>query len=42
MKEFGREAYEKVVYVNFDNNSMMKDLFSSDLNVGRIVTGLQN
>jgi hypothetical protein len=41
MKEFGREAYKKVVYVNFDNNSMMKDLFSSDLNVSRIIMGLE-
>lgn len=41
MKEFGRVAFEKTVYVNFDNNQRMKDLFSSDLNVERIVTGLE-
>jgi len=41
MKEFGRSAYEKVVYINFDSNSRMKELFSSDLNVERIVLGLE-
>ena len=41
MREFGENAYGKMVYINFDNNQRMKDLFSVDLNVKRIVTGLE-
>lgn len=41
MKEFSRVAFEKTVYISFDNNQRMKDLFSSDLNVKRIVRGLE-
>lgn len=41
MKEFGKLAFDKTVYISFDNNRRMKDLFSSDLDVGRIVTGLE-
>ena len=41
MKEFGKLAFDKTVYISFDNNQRMKDLFSSDLDVGRIVTGLE-
>ena len=41
MKEFGGVAFDKTVYISFDNNQRMKDLFSSDLDVERIVTGLE-
>ncbi len=41
MKEFGKTAYSKTVYISFDNNQRMKELFSSDLNVERIVAGLE-
>lgn len=41
MKEFGRTAFDKTVYISFDNNRRMKELFSSDLDVERIVTGLE-
>ena len=41
MKEFGRTAYEKTVYVSFDNNNQMKELFSTDLKIERIITGLE-
>ena len=41
MKEFGAKAYSKTVYINFDSNSRMKELFSSDLNVKRIIMGLE-
>jgi hypothetical protein len=41
MREFGKTAYEKTVYVSFDNNRQMKELFSADLNVERIITGLE-
>ncbi len=41
MKEFGKTAYKQTVYINFDANTRMKDLFASDLNVKRIITGLE-
>lgn len=41
MREFGREAYSNVVYVNFDSNSQMSELFSSDLQTDRIIMGLE-
>ena len=41
MQEFGKTAFEKMVYVSFDNNQRMKALFANDLNIERIVTGLE-
>lgn len=41
MREFGRLAYEKVVYISFQNNQSMRGLFEADLNIERIVTGLE-
>lgn len=41
MREFGKAAYEKTVYINFDNNPQMKELFSADKRIDRIVTGLE-
>lgn len=41
MKEFGANAYERVVYVNFDNNERMRNLFEGSLEVERLVTGLE-
>lgn len=41
MKEFGTVAYENVVYVNFDNNERMKNLFEGSLEVERLITGLE-
>ena len=41
MKEFGKECYKKTVYINFDSNRQMKELFSSDLNIERIILGLE-
>lgn len=41
MKEFGRTSYRKTVYINFDSNSRMKELFASDLHVKRIIAGLE-
>lgn len=41
MKEFGAQAYEQTVYINFDSNSRMSELFSSDLDIGRIIMGLE-
>lgn len=41
MKEFGQIAYYDTVYVNFDSNSKMSELFSADLNPERIIMGLE-
>ncbi len=41
MKEFGETAYTDTVYINFDSNSRMADLFASDLNTDRLITGLE-
>ncbi|MBN2063744.1 MAG: ATP-binding protein [Sedimentisphaerales bacterium] len=41
MREFARTAYSDSVYVNFDNNLAMKELFSADMQVGRLITGLE-
>lgn len=41
MKEFGRVAYKETVYINFDANSQMAELFASDLNPERLVLGLE-
>lgn len=41
MREFGRQAYGDTVYINFDSNSTMEDLFSSDLNTERLILGLE-
>ena len=41
MKEFGRLAYADTVYINFDSNPRMAELFASDLDVGRLVRGLE-
>lgn len=40
-KEFGKIAYKDTVYINFDSNSKMADLFSSDLNIERLIMGLE-
>ena len=41
MKEFGKTAYKDMVYINFDSNSRMAELFASDLNTGRLIMGLE-
>lgn len=41
MKEFGAKAYKKYVYISFDNNQRMQELFAADLNIERIVIGLE-
>ena len=41
MKEFGRQAYADTVYINFDSNSRMAELFSSDLDTERLIIGLE-
>lgn len=41
MKEFGRLAYQETVYINFDANNQMSELFSVDLNTDRLKLGLE-
>ena len=41
MKEFGKQAYAHTVYINFDSNSRMADLFSADLDTDRLIMGLE-
>lgn len=41
MKEFGVHEYAEVVYINFDNNGRMRNLFSGSLEIERLVTGLE-
>ncbi len=41
MKEFGSKAYDNIVYINFDSNSGMAELFASDLNTDRLFMGME-
>lgn len=41
MKEFGKQAYDSTVYINFDSNSQMATLFAADLDVKRLILGLE-
>jgi len=41
MKEFGRQAYKDTIYINFDSNSVMAELFGADLNTERLIMGLE-
>ena len=37
LNEFGRRYYENVAYINCDNNALVRDLFTPDYNIGRIL-----
>ena len=41
MKEFGRQEYENTVYINFDSNSKMAELFSGDLEPEILIEGIE-
>lgn len=41
MQEFGKQAYKDIVYINFDSNSIMAELFAADLNTDRLIMGLE-
>lgn len=41
MKEFGEQAYQDTIYINFDSNSRMAELFASDLDTDRLIMGLE-
>ena len=40
MQEFGKTQYEKVAYISFDSNPRLDTLFQEDLNVKRLIDGL--
>jgi len=41
MKEFGRTQYENTAYIIFDKNPRMNELFSGDMDVRRLLAGLE-
>ena len=41
MKEFGKKEYTDTIYINFDSNSRMAELFASDLDTDRLIMGLE-
>lgn len=41
MKEFGRQEYQNIVYINFDSNTRVAELFSADLDTQRILRGIE-
>lgn len=41
MKEFGSRFYENTVYINFDNNRAMKDVFELDFDLKRILSAIK-
>lgn len=41
MKEFGKNNYTNVAYINFDGNERMARLFEDDFNIDRIIQGLK-
>lgn len=41
MREFGRQYFEKVAYISFDNNEHMKNVFEMDFDIPRIISALK-
>ena len=41
MKEFGRLYFKKTVYISFDHNEHMKNVFSLDFDIDRILSSLR-
>lgn len=41
MKTFGQNEYKKVIYLNFENNVRLKNIFSTDYNIDRIISALE-
>ena len=39
MREFGAHYYKNTVYINFDSNARMAELFASDLDTKRLEIG---
>ena len=41
MKEFGARYFKNTVYINFDNNEIMKRVFQIDFDIARIVSAIK-
>lgn len=41
MKEFGRRYFKQAVYISFDNNEHMKNVFEMDFDIPRILSALK-
>ena len=41
MREFGKVGYEDCVYINFDNNAAMQQLFEGSLQPDRLIMGIE-
>lgn len=41
IKEFGKTEFSNMLYINFEEESRLQNLFKSDLNVKRIITALE-
>ena len=41
MQEFGKTAFKKVVYINFEQEVELRNLFEKDLQIPRIITTLE-
>jgi hypothetical protein len=41
LQEFGRQAYADTVYIDFDANPRMEQLFATDLNIDRLLLGIE-
>ncbi|MBU8893244.1 MAG: ATP-binding protein [Bacteroidales bacterium] len=41
MKEFGKREYEQTIYINFESSKHLKNIFTNDFDIERIITALQ-
>lgn len=41
MKEFGARYFKDTIYINFDNNDVMKKVFEIDFDISRIITAIK-
>jgi len=41
MKEFGARFFKETIYINFDNNEIMKKVFETDFDISRIISAIK-
>lgn len=41
MKEFGKRYFKDTIYINFDNNEIMKNVFEIDFDISRIMSAIK-
>jgi uncharacterized protein len=41
MKEFGKREFENIAYLNFESSSRLRELFTSDFNIDRIISVIE-